>query len=123
MKLPAAFAWSTVILAAAVVLLGFYAFGNEAKDDLTAAFAHDLAEYVTDHHGDLPRNWMAFSRWMQAEKHSDRWKAAALDQRFVIHLHRVRPQSEVPEYIQVTNSSLLRMQPFINRCIHYSGNS
>jgi hypothetical protein len=119
------FKWLLLPVLALLVIAAFWKLTITpiVDGDTTAAFAGDLAEYVSAHNGMLPTNWTEFAEWMKKTKESARWKAVELERRFAIRIPRQHEGATPPVYIEVIDPQLRNMQDFINRAIQNAKNS
>jgi len=87
--------------------------------DITGAFSHDVADYVSSHDGKLPSDWNEFCEWKDSDG-KQRWKADELNGRFLILLPAQIPGKKIPVYIQITDRKIKTMESFLNERIHYA---
>jgi hypothetical protein len=108
-----------ILLGGAVAAFYFIGLSPVIQGDITAAFSHDVGDYVSAHDGKLPSDWAEFCDWMKS-KGEPRWTEKELKKRFIIHMSNQVQGTKVPVYIEITDKKIKGMESFLNQRIHYA---
>jgi hypothetical protein len=105
-----------LVLFAALIGLSIY-MRPVIQGDVTATFAHDLSAFVSEHDGNLPKDWSEFCGWMEVHNPKSKWPKEELDERFSILIRKRQEGDKVPRYIEIKDASIRGMEDFVNRMI------
>ena len=92
--------------------------GRILEGDVTAAFGHDLHDFVLSHEGSLPINWKEFETWQTKRDGRTRWRAAGSEERFVLLPPPYDIVDGIPRRISVNKPEMKGMETYINALIY-----
>lgn len=118
--------WLVACIVLLVLLFGGFSFvwwgppdlRRVALGDITAAFAHDLHDYVLQHEGKLPADWTEFEKWEAEKDGKTRWPAEVTARIMELLPEPDDALIDCPRYVRVLDSDTIAMEPYINRMIY-----
>ena len=117
--------WLIAFVVLLVFLVGGFSFvwwgppnlRRVALGDITAAFAHDLHDYVLQHDGKLPADWTEFEKWETEKDGKTRWPAQVTARVMELLPEPDDALVDCPRYVRVIDPDIMAMEPYINRSI------